>query len=138
LEGTVRTLLPQNQDMIQQEMGQMVHGLAAAHGCTASLDYGRGVPATITDPEMTALARRAMARVMPAECLKLQEQVSMGAEDFSLFLQRCPGALLWVGCADPGAGPTKPLHHPGFIGDEACLETAMTALAAIALEVVSQ
>lgn len=138
LEGTVRTLRPEDRDMIEEAMGQLVASLAAAHGCTSKLDYARGVPATITDADVTDLARRALLRVMPAEQVKLQEQVSMGAEDFSLFLERCPGALLSVGCTAPGTEDVKSLHQPGFAGDDGCLQPAMVALSAIALEYLSQ
>lgn len=138
LEGTVRTLRPEDQDMLEQAMDQLVQGVAAAHDCTATLSYTRGVPATITDPAMTELATRAMGRVLSPEDVLFREQISMGAEDFSLFLQRCPGALLWVGCTDPEAVDVKPLHHPAFCGDERCLEAAMLALSAIALEYLEQ
>jgi len=137
LEGTVRTLLPADRDLIERALGELAAGIAGAHGCAARLQYVRGVPATITDAAITELAQCAMLRVLPAAQVRPQEHLSMGAEDFSLFLERCPGALLWVGSADPSGEPSKPLHHPGFVGDEGCLEPAMLALAAIALEVLA-
>jgi len=135
--GTVRTLQPADRDMIEHTMGELAAGIAAAHQCAAQLDYGRGVPATITDVDMTALAGRAMISVLGADRVKHQDQLSMGGEDFSLFLERCPGALLWVGCTAPDAVDSKPLHHPGFVGDDGCLEPTMAALAAIALEALA-
>ena len=62
----------------------------------------------------------------------------MGAEDFSFFLQRCPGAVLWVGSTTSGDETPKPLHHPQFVGDEGCLQPAMVGLAAIALAYLSR
>ena len=67
---------------------------AARADCT----YHRGVPATITDPDMTALAQQAIAEAWTTPAF-LSASCSMGGEDFSLFLECCPGALLWVGCA---------------------------------------
>lgn len=138
LEGTVRTLRPEDQEMIEEAMGQLARHIARAHGCEATLHYERGVPATITDPQMTALAESVLRDVLAPDAVKPREQLSMGAEDFAFFLQRCPGTLLWVGCAPEEASDVKPLHHPGFVADEGCLKPAMLALAAIALAYLAQ
>jgi len=138
LEGTVRTLRLEDQDLIEEAMGEMVAGIAAAHGCAGEVDYLRGVPATVTDPGMTELARAALQAALGDEQVKLQELPSMGGEDFAFFLQRCPGTVLWVGSTTPGDASPRPLHHPQFVGDEGCLRAAMTGLAAVALAYLSR
>lgn len=138
LEGTVRTLTPEDQDLVEQAIGELATGIAAAHGCSAEVDYLRGVPPTITDADMTNLAWRALEEVLGPAQVRLQEEPSMGAEDFSFFLQRCPGAVLWVGSTTPGDPAVKPLHHPQYVGDEGCLQPTMAGLAAIALEYLSR
>lgn len=139
LNGTVRTLLPEHQELLEREIGHLARNIAAAHHCGIDYDFTRGVPATVTDPEMTRLATEAMSEVLSAEAVEVQERPSMGGEDFSYFLQQVPGALLWVGCApDVAATQTMSLHHPHFCPDEGCLETTMTAFAAIALAYLQQ
>jgi len=138
LEGTVRTLRPEDQEMIEGAMSQLAQHIALAHGCEATLHYERGVPATITDPMMTAFAESVLRDVFAPDAIKTRDQLSMGAEDFAFFLQRCPGILLWIGCTPEGASDVKPLHHPGFVADEGCLKPAMIALAAFALAFLSR
>ena len=38
------------------------------------------------------------------------ESPSMGAEDFSYFIEHTPGAFFHLGCADPAHMPAPPLH----------------------------
>jgi len=93
----------------------------------------------VTDEGMTELAARACGEVLGEDGVIVQGKPSMGGEDFAYYLQHCPGALLWVGCAASEEDKrTLSLHHPGFAGDEKCLETAMGALAAVALSYLAE
>lgn len=139
LVGTVRTLMPQDQDLLEQAIGEMATSIAAAHGCTVEYEYARGVPATITDPTMTSLAESALVEALGRDKISPREAVSMGAEDFSYFLQRCPGALLAIGCSpDEATARTMSLHNAKFQGDEACLAPTIKGLLAIALTYLHQ
>ncbi|MEN6644232.1 MAG: amidohydrolase [Armatimonadia bacterium] len=135
LAGTVRTLLTDHRDMIEQAMRELCTDIAHAHRCEAEFTYRRGVPATVTDEAVTALSVAAIQEALGSDIVQRQERPSMGGEDFSYLLQQVPGALLWVGCApDEQAAATMSLHHPQFAADERCLPLAMAALAAIALK----
>lgn len=46
--------------------------------------------------------------------------MTMGGEDFSVFLKHKPGCFVFVGATAPGAEAT-PHHHPSFKIDERCL-----------------
>jgi hippurate hydrolase len=77
--------------MIKDRMGCVCCGVAATYGGEIDLDYQYGYPATINAyPESVAVVRAAAARVVGEErsCLP---QKTMGAEDFSYFLQQRPG-----------------------------------------------
>lgn len=60
---------------------------------------------------------------------------SMGAEDFSRYLEHVPGALLRLGSA-PNHGMSD-LHSAGFVFNEAALEVGMVAGAATLLRLLS-
>lgn len=135
LEGTVRTLLPDDRALLREAIGEVARGAAAAHGCTVEYGYHEGVPATVTDAELTTLAQGALREALGSEHVEARENPQMGAEDFSLYLQQCPGALLWVGCTPAGQQTRRlSLHHPEFVGDEGCLRPAMLGLLAVAYE----
>lgn len=132
--GTVRTVRETDREAVQSLLTEYACGIAQAHGTVAQVTYERGVPPTCTDANLTALARQCIAAVAGHDIELVEAEPSMGGEDFSYYLEHCPGALLWV-----GAGGTReclrrtPLHDGGFVGAEECLFTAMLSLAAIAL-----
>jgi hippurate hydrolase len=54
---------------------------------------------------------------------------SMGGEDFAFFLEKVPGAFIWL-----GVGDVSGLHTPQFAFDEEVLPQGSALLAALALE----
>lgn len=132
--GTVRTVREVDRETVQSLLAAYACGIAQAHDCRAQVTYERGVPPTCTDPGMTALARECIAGVAGDDIELVEAKASMGGEDFSYYLEHCPGALLWVGCGGTNDCHNRTaLHDAGFIGAEECLLPAMLSLAAIAL-----
>jgi metal-dependent amidase/aminoacylase/carboxypeptidase family protein len=53
---------------------------------------------------------------------------SLGAEDFSLYLDHAPGAMFRLGVGHPDK-PNYPLHHPQFEADESAIQVGVLTLA---------
>ena len=120
LNGTVRTFDPAVQEMVEARLAEIVAGCAAAHGVSAELDYDRGYPATVNDPDKAAFAAEVAREVAGPENVIDDAPPEMGAEDFAYFLNECPGAYLFV-----GNGDTAGLHHPAYdFTDEAAASGA--------------
>ena len=83
-------------------------------------EYRRGVPATVNDPAMAAIARQAAIEVVGAEHVRPQVP-TMGGEDFSFFLREKPGCYFFVGTNNADRGLTWGHHHPKFDIDEEAL-----------------
>ena len=49
----------------------------------------------------------------------------MGAEEFSYFCQKWPGAMVGLGCHDPAKGFEFALHSPHFNMDESVLDVGV-------------
>ncbi|WP_299427588.1 M20 aminoacylase family protein [uncultured Shimia sp.] len=112
LKGTVRTFNPDTQDMVEARMEEVVAGVAATFGGTATVDYQRITPATINWDEQAAFAEE-VATAVSGGCH--EAPLKMGGEDFSYMLQARPGAFIMVGNGDSAA-----LHHPEYnFNDEA-------------------
>lgn len=109
LLGTVRTLDPAIQDMVQQRLQEVVERTAAVFGATGKLEYLRDYPITINDPEHVVFAGDAAAKIVGEGALQRQIIPQMGSEDFSFMLQKKPGAYIFIG---QGAGPN--VHTPTF------------------------
>ncbi len=104
--ATVRTYDPAVQDMVERRAQEIITGIAAAMGVEAHVEYERGYPATVNDPDATAHAL-ATGRAVSGDSDACEPV--MGAEDFSYMLQKRPGSYLFLGQGD---GP--PVHHPKF------------------------
>ena len=53
----------------------------------------------------------------------------MGGEDFAYFLEKVPGAFVWLGVGEKVSG----LHTPQFVFDEGILPRGSALLTALAL-----
>lgn len=110
LKGTVRTFIPETQDMVQARMEAIVPSVAQSFGGTATLDYQRITPATINGDEQASFAEGVVSAVSGG-CN--EADISMGGEDFSYMLQARPGAFIMIGNGDSAA-----LHHPEYNFDD--------------------
>jgi len=119
LQGTVRTFTHGALDLIEHRMEEITRHVGAAHGCEAEFRFQRNYPPTVNHADETAFARDVMRELVGDE--RVQEfEPTMGAEDFSYFLQARPGAYFVIGNGDGahrehghGLGPCT-LHNPSY------------------------
>ena len=124
INGTVRTFARDVQQMVMERMEAITRGQALAYGVEAVLDYQVFYPATVNDPERTAFAV-SVAREIGAR-VEAEAGREMGAEDFAYFLERRPGAYLFV-----GNGESAGLHHPAYDFDDRAAPFGASFLARI-------
>jgi len=120
LRGTVRTFTPENRDMLERRISELVTGIATAMRATATVDFARGYPATVNEEAMTQIVRAAAAEVVGPENV-IDAEPMMGAEDFSYFLQERPGSYFFIGSRNEDRGLIWGHHHPKFDIDEASM-----------------
>jgi len=119
LEGTVRTFTTEVLDMIERRMKTVAEATCAAFEANCDFEFSRNYPPTINHDAETAFARAVMAEVVGTENV-LEFEPTMGAEDFSYFLQQKPGCYFVIGNGDGthregghGMGPCM-LHNPSY------------------------
>ena len=103
LVGTVRTLIPAVQDLVEASMRRVVETTAAAHDAVAEFTYRRGYPPTTNHAEQARRAARAAETVLGGRVHRDLPPV-MGAEDFSFMLLDRPGAYIKLGQAQGTKG----------------------------------
>lgn len=113
INGTVRTFDKSVQAMVMERLKSIVEGQAAAYGVTATYEYEVGYPATINEPEKTAFASDVAREIAGENGVDESALPEMGAEDFAYFLEKRPGAYLFI-----GNGDTAGLHHPAYDFDD--------------------
>ena len=119
IQGTVRTFTLDVLDLIEQRMQAIAQHTAAAFGATVAFEFVRNYPPTINHSAEAAFVRETMRAVVGDERTH-EFEPTMGAEDFSFFLQVKPGAYFVVGNGDGdhrahghGLGPCN-LHNPNY------------------------
>ncbi|MGZ0050465.1 M20 metallopeptidase family protein [Brevibacillus gelatini] len=132
LTGTVRTFLPDVRDRAEQRLGEIAVGTAKMMGGEAKVSYERGYPAVINHERETQIAREAAVAAFGPERVEPMKPL-MGGEDFSYYLEKVPGAYLFVGAGNPDKLAKYPHHHPRFDIDEDAMLIAGELLGRTAL-----
>ncbi|MDX2241301.1 MAG: M20 family metallopeptidase [Leptolyngbyaceae cyanobacterium bins.302] len=128
LLGTVRSLHPETSRTLPEWIEQIVAGVCKPYGAQYEIDYRRGVPSVQNDITLTQLLESAAEEAWGRGRIQMIEEPSLGAEDFSVYLQYAPGSMfrLGVGFRDRR---NYSLHHPQFEVDETAIVTGVVTLA---------
>lgn len=132
MQGTVRSLHPETRAQLPQWIEDIVASVCRPYGARYHVDYQAGVPSVHNTASLTQLIETAAQDVCGSHNVRVLTEPSLGAEDFSLYLEHAPGAMfrLGVGKADQ-ANP--PLHHPQFEAQESAIVTGVMTMANAAL-----
>ncbi len=134
LVGTVRTFNKEFRKTIPSLMENLIKEVAKGYGCEGELDYYFGPSPLINEDEnLVKIAREASEKILGEGCLQPLEK-TMGAEDFSVYLESIPGVYGYVGVRNEEKGITYPHHHPLFDLDEDTLVSATGIYAEFARE----
>ena len=113
--GTVRTLTPEDRELAERRIGEIVAGISAAHGAEGSVAYHRNYPVTFNHARETDYAADSARAIGGDDNVNVEVDPMMGGEDFSYMLNARPGAFIFIGNGD-SAG----LHNPAYdFNDEA-------------------
>ena len=127
--GTVRTLNADLRKRIPARMEELARGVAQGMRGDVDLDYTFSYPVTVNDEAAADLALSVAEDLFGGESVLELPNPSMGGEDFAYFLQKVPGAFIWLGIGEDASG----LHTPGFAFDEEILPRGSALLAALSI-----
>jgi hippurate hydrolase len=132
LTGTIRTVSEQTRSHVLDGLRRLADGIASAHGAEAEVEVEVGYPVTVNDDGFAAFAEDVARSVAGDDRTVRMPSPVMGAEDFSYWLQRVPGAMAFLG-ASPGPGPAAPNHSNRMVLDEDAMASGIALHAAVAL-----
>jgi hippurate hydrolase len=119
LEGTVRTFTEEVLQLIERRMKTIAEATCAAFDAVCEFSFRRQYPATVNHVAETDFIRRVLGEVVGPQNV-LDFRPTMGAEDFSFFLQAKSGCYFLIGNGDGahrdgghGLGPCM-LHNPSY------------------------
>ncbi len=126
--GTVRSLHPDSHANLPQWIENIVQGACQTFGAKCQVDYRRGVPSVQNDEMLTQILEAASREAWGDENVQILPEPSLGAEDFSVYLDKVPGCMFRLGVGHEGK-TNYPLHHPKFEVDEEAIMTGVVTMA---------
>jgi amidohydrolase len=133
MEGTTRYMKAELKELIERRMTQVISGICESAGASYEFVYDPGYIPLVNDPDMTTFTRSVIRDYMGEAAWLDGHPPTMGAEDFSYFLQKVPGVFMQLGLGKDHA----PIHTSRFDFDDRALEHGIMALTAITLEVLA-
>ena len=120
LNGTIRSLQTEVREMLFNRLRECAAGLETMFGVKTDIQFKEGAPPNVNDLEVSRSLAEAAETVLGKEGALLIPP-SMGGEDFALFTEQIPGAMIRIGSGNQAEGKTQPLHSPYFDIDERSL-----------------
>jgi hippurate hydrolase len=137
IQGTVRTFSTEVLDLIQRRMQVLAEQTCAAFEARCEFQFHRNYPPTVNHAAETEFVRQVLGEVVGADNV-LPFEPTMGAEDFSYFLQAKRGCYFVIGNGDGshremghGEGPCM-LHNPNYDFNDDLIPLGATAWVRIA------
>ncbi|CAM3693671.1 amidohydrolase [Aeromicrobium ponti] len=121
ITGTVRSFDVKYREIMPDLVERVVKGVTEAHGADYDLKYICGYLPVVNDEEVTKIIEDTARELYGEEGLDFPKP-KMGAEDFSAYQQKAPGAFFMIGTRNEDKGIVFPHHHPKFDIDEDSLE----------------
>ncbi len=121
LNGTIRTTDTEVRNHIINGLQRIANAVGELHNAEVVVEIREGYPPVINTLKEAEIAKRAVINLLGEKGFVAMEQPSMGAEDFSYYLQEIPGCYVRFGACCPGC-ENIPLHSPSFDFDEEALK----------------
>jgi amidohydrolase len=126
--GTVRSLHPDSHANLPQWIENIVSHTCQMFGGKCEVNYRRGVPSVHNDETLTQILESATREAWGNDCVQILLEPSLGAEDFSVYLEKAPGCMFRLGVGHSDRN-NYPLHHPKFEIDESAIITGVVTMA---------
>ncbi|ADI63702.1 M20 family metallopeptidase [Trichormus azollae] len=129
LLGTVRSLHPETRTQLPSWIENIVANVCNSYGAKYQVNYRQGVPSVQNDYALTKLLQSSAEEAWTTDRIQVLPEPSLGAEDFSVYLEHAPGSMFRLGVGYQDRSINHPLHHPQFEVDESAIVTGVVTLA---------
>lgn len=129
LLGTVRSLHPETRSQLPNWIENIVANVCHSFGARYQVNYRQGVPSVQNDYAITQLLQSSAEEAWSSDRVQVLPEPSLGAEDFSVYLEHAPGSMFRLGVGYKDRLLNHPLHHPEFEVDESAIITGVVTMA---------
>ncbi|HJL60411.1 MAG TPA: M20 family metallopeptidase [Pseudomonadales bacterium] len=133
LTGTLRSTSEKSRSIAHEGIERIARKIAEAYEMEVNHSSSYGYPVTINDEKFTRFAKNTAIGLLGEEGYIESKSPMMGAEDFSYFLQRWPGAMFFLGVKPDDASLAVPCHSNRMILNEQGMAHGSALYAEIAI-----
>ena len=137
MEGTARSFNVQIQKKFPLLIERIIKNTASSFNAQAELEYIEGAPPSINDSVISKIAKDSITKLYGNNILMPYNKTT-ATEDFSLFLDRVPGAIAFLGTYNEAKGIIYPHHNNRFNIDEDVLPIGTSLYAQFAIDFLNQ
>jgi hippurate hydrolase len=112
LGGGIRCFDAAVRNLVRARLEELAHGVAAAFGACADVEFGFANPALVNSPRHTELAASVAAAVAGRERVATDMAPVLASEDFAFMLESRPGCYVLIGNGEGEGGCS--IHHPAY------------------------
>ena len=132
IEGDVRYMNAETQQLIEQEVRRISSGIELEFNVKCDLTYTADYPPLCNDPETTENVVSILRNSNNPGIVEVVEfPIFPGSEDFSYYLEKVPGLFFNIGCKPKGVERAHMNHHPKFDIDEDALLVSAISVAEV-------
>ncbi|MBL4931311.1 M20 metallopeptidase family protein [Clostridium paridis] len=117
-QGTIRTIFPEDRELVEKRVIEICNGIASTNGASADVVYDKICPSVNNNSEVTKSFMKSALKIVGEENLVYLKEPTMVSEDMAYYLQNVPGTFFFLGSNNPKKGIIYPHHHPKFDVDE--------------------
>jgi amidohydrolase len=137
--GTIRAFSDRQLSRISRDLREVAKGIARAFGAQAAITFERSYPSGYNDEALSMRAIKAIGDLLGKRAVEQRSDPVLLADDFAYFQKQAPGLYLHLGVAHPEKKrrPSAGIHSSRFLPDERSLETGITALTGLAIDILT-
>lgn len=135
LQGTLRTFNEEGRHKMWQAIERIATYSCEAMRAQAIVKISEGVPALVNDAGVIDNIIQAAKKTIGADHIITLENPSLGSDDFSVFLNYCPGAQFRIGSANFDPLSQIGLHNPANIFDDHAIITAAQVMVQYVIDI---
>jgi amidohydrolase len=134
IKGTLRCFDGQLRYAVLDRIEKLCRHIGEANGAEVDVEKVIGYPPLINDSAVAEQVMAAGGEVLGADGVE-ETPPALASEDFAHYLEKVPGAFMFIGAGAPGQ-TVYPLHHPRFDFDEKALVYTVEIMAGAALKLL--
>ena len=125
MTGTLRALNEIQRKSAKDSIIQLVENISHSFGGTGLVEFTEGYKALVNYDEIVGILEAKAIELLGKDCVHIANEPSLGAEDFSFFLDDAKGAFYNLGCGNMSTDLQYKGHHPMFLVNEDCIKTGI-------------